>query len=296
MQPKSVSHTVGLLLIIVADLFWGTVFVASQIGLHYTNPYNLAFLRFLTASALIAALALPFGKRLGLMKELREKWIWAFGALYALGFLFQYVGQDLTTVSEATLLANLAPIIIPVFALALLKERVTNYQKVAMVVGLIGLILIASPRLDLGASQVIGDLLLFVTSICYALFTVLNKKMNINSIASSFSIVISVTVFLAPAAMLIGGLSPLDLNMGLMGWVSILYLGIPCTVAAVPLYLRGLGAVSASEAAVLFLLQVLFGLILSALFLGEFLDLPQGLGALAILAALTFGVRIKNQV
>ena len=273
MQPKSVSHTEGLLLIMVADLFWGTVFVASQIGLQYTNPYNLAFLRFLTASALIAALVLPFGRRLGLVKELREKWIWVFGGLSALGFLLQYVGQDLTTVSEATLLANLSPIIIPVFALALLKERITNYQKVAMVMGLLGLILIASPRLDLGVSQLVGDLLLFATSICYALFTVLNKKMNVNSVASSLSIVISVTVFLAPAAVVLGGLSTLDFNMGSMGWASILYLGIPCTVAAVPIYLRGLGAVSASEAAVLFLLQVLIGLILSAVLLGDFLNL-----------------------
>ncbi|MBM5805713.1 MAG: DMT family transporter [Candidatus Verstraetearchaeota archaeon] len=295
MAPKLASHTSGLLLIIIADLFWGTVFVASQIGLQYTNPYNLVFLRFVMASALIVALALPFDKRLGLMKELRNKWIWFFGGIYALGFLFQYVGQDLTTVSEATLLANLSPMIIPIFAIFLLKERITNTQKAAMVLALLGLLLIASPRLNLGLSQTIGNLLLFGASISYALFTVLNKKFNIVSIASSFSIIIAVTVFLAPIAIIFGGLSPLDLTIGLMGWASILYLGVPCTLVAISLYLKGLGNVSASEAAILFLFQVLIGLILSAVLLGDFLNLSQTLGAIAILAAMTFGVRIKNK-
>jgi len=296
MALKLASHTLGVLLIIIADLFWGTVFVASQVGLQYTNPYNLVFLRFVVSSALIVALALPFYKKLGLMKELRNKWIWLFGGIYAIGFLFQYVGQDLTTVSEATLLSNLAPIIIPVFAFALLRERITNTQKAAMILGLLGLLLIASPRLNLGLSQAIGNLLLLGTSVSYALFTVLNKRFNMVSIASSFSIIIAVTVFLAPVALVFGGIYPLDLTIGLAGWASILYLGIPCTIVAISIYLKGLGEVSASEAAILFLLQVLVGLILSALLLGDFLNLSQTIGAIAILAAMAFGVRFRNQV
>lgn len=295
MPPKPMSHTVGLLLIIIADLFWGTVFVASQIGLQYTNPYNLVFLRHVTASALIVAFALPFNKRLGMLKELRRKWTWFFGGVFALALLLQYVGQDLTTASEATLLANLAPIIIPVFALIILKEHLNHYQKGAMVIGLLGLILVANPKLNLGLYQAIGNLMLFGASVCYALFTVLNKKLNTVSLTNSLSVIISITVFLAPAAIILGGLSPHDFSIGLVGWASVLYLGIPCTILALSLYLKGLGAVSASEAAILFLITVLFGLFLSALLLGDVLTLSQTFGALAIIIALTFGVKLKNQ-
>ena len=285
----------GLLLIIIADLLWGTVFVASQVGLQYTNPYNLVFLRFFISSIIIGFVALIFNKRLRLVKELKKKWTWFFGAIYMFGFLFQYLGQDLTTVSEATLLANLAPIIVPVFAFFLLKEKISTLQKLAMVLGFTGLLLISSPNLDVGSTHLIGDLLLFGTSVSYALFTALGKKNNMVTTASSFAVIISTTVFLAPIALMLGGAAYFDPNIGVLAWAAILYLGIPCTLLAITIYLKGLAIIPASEAAVFFLLQVLVGLALSALLFGDFLDVSQSLGALMIFAALAFGVKFKKR-
>jgi drug/metabolite transporter (DMT)-like permease len=294
MASKTTGYVVGLLLIVLADLCWGTVFVVSQVALQYTNPYNLVFLRFAIASLPILAVSIPLEKRIGTLRELKKKWTWLFGFIYSLGFLFQYVGQDLTTASEATLLTNLSPIIIPVFAVFLLKERMTTYQKLAMMMGLAGLYLVASPRLAMGLYQTMGNILLLATSFSYALFTVLNKKMNVASLGSSFSIMLSVTVILAPVAVIMGSLSPASMSIGPIGWVAILYLAIPCTMVAISIYLKGLDLVPASVVAPLFLIQVLVGLLLSALILGDFLSLPQTVGAIAILAALAFGVKVRR--
>jgi len=284
------NHRKGLILVISADALWGTVFVASQVGLQYTNPYNVAFLRFFIATLAIVAL-MPFAeRRLGIIGELRKKWIWIFGLLYAIGFIFQYVGQALTSAPEATLLTNLSPILIPPFALLITKERVTRTQAVAIVIGISGLILVANPNMSTGLLAIIGDVLMLLTSVCYALFTILTKKQSASSAGSSFAIIIVVTVLTLPVALLLGGLQFSTFTLPIAAWTAIIYLGIVCTAVSITIYLKGLNSILASEAAVLFLVQLLVGLAFSGLILEEYLTFYQAIGAVAILVALAFGV------
>lgn len=289
------SHRTGLLLTTIASLLWGTTFIASQIGFRYTNPYNLVFLRFATAAVTIVAFGLLFDNKVGFTKELGKRSTWVVGGIYALGFLLQFVGQDLTTASEATLLSNLAPILVPTVAFAVLKESMTNAQKVATTLGFVGLFLVASPRLSMNITSLVGDIMLFATSICYTLFIVASKKLKVGSVGRSFAYIIATAVFLAPAAVYFGGLNILDLKMGWTGWASVLYLGFPCTLIAISLYLKGLSVVTVSESAILLLLQILAGLVLASQFLGEFLSLSQAIGAVAIVSALVLGVKRPNK-
>ena len=289
------SRRTGLLLTTIASLLWGTTFIASQVGFQYTNPYNLVFLRFAAAAVVIVIFALPFDNKVGLKRELRKESTWLVGGVYALGFLLQFVGQDLTTASEATLLSNLAPILVPTVALAFLKDSMANAQKVATALGFAGLFLVASPRLSMGLTSVFGDVLLFGTSLCYTLFIVASKRLRVGSVGRSFAYIVATSVFLAPVAVYFGGLNILDLKMGLAGWASVLYLGFPCTLIAISLYLRGLSAVTVSESAMLLLLQILAGLVLASALLGEFLSPSQTIGAIAILSALVLGVKTASK-
>lgn len=284
------DYTKGIAYILLADLLWGTVFFASQIGLEFINPYLLVFMRFLVASIVILA-ALPFaGGRLGISPELRKPWVWAFGLIYMLGFVLQYVGQDMTTASEATLLANLSPIIIPVIAYAILKERVGAYQKIAIAMGIAGLLLVASPRISLGLYEAIGNLLLFGTSVFYALFTVLNKKIAVKPLGGSLAIIMIVTLMTFPVMLLMAGSNISIAYMPLEGWAAVIYLGILCTVVALTCYLKGLTSVPASQAGILFLVQILVGLLFSILALGESLATLQAVGAIITVAALFIGM------
>jgi len=279
----------GIILVVSAIALWGTVFVSSQVGLEYANPYNLVFIRFLVASMAVLALMLPLQNGRAIVAVLKVKVIWLLSAIYSLGFLFQYVGQNLGTASETTLLTNLAPILIPLIAYAFLREKINRYQLLAMALGLAGLLLIASPNLDLGAYQVFGYILMFGSSVSYALFTVMGKRYNTVRLADSFAFILIVTIFLAPVALLLGGLDPSSFLIGVAGWLAIVWMAIPCTVLAITLYLRGLEFITASEAGFLQFLQVVIGLALAGIFLGDFLSPIQILGALMILLALTLG-------
>jgi drug/metabolite transporter (DMT)-like permease len=268
---------------VLANFFWGTVFVASSVGFEYTNPYLLVFLRFVAASIGVAAAAVALGWARLVATELRRKVIWALGAVYALGFLIQYVGQDMTSASDATLLSNLAPALTPIVAYLLIRERLPRLKLVGAAMGFLGLVFIGAPKVRLGS--VIGDLLLFGTSLSYAFLIVILKKLKVESVASSLAIIVTVMVFLMPTAVLPGGLGASTVALPAIAWFTIFYMGIPCGTAAIALYFRGLAYLSPTESATLLLVQLLVGLALASLLLGEALSSAELAGAFLIVVA-----------
>jgi len=280
----------GVLLTALASVLWGTVFVAANIGLEYTNPYTLVFMRFLLASGVIVVLTIGFERKLRMRTELRKAPVWLLGVIDAVGFLLQYLGQSLTNAADAALLANLAPVLVPLVAWNLTKESVSKTQAFACAIGLSGLFMIAAPNFTLRTVGVTGDLLLLGSSACYALFIVLSKRFNTASAGSALAVIIAITVFLTPAALILGGLSSLNLNLGQAALYSSLYMGIGCTVVPMVLYLRGLRSISSSESGTLLLLEVLSGLVLTVLILGEVPTLYELSAGVMISAALALSV------
>jgi drug/metabolite transporter (DMT)-like permease len=273
-----------------ASILWGSVFVAADLGLRYTNAYVLVLVRFLFASAIVLVMTGLFGRRLGIIRQFRSGSIWLLGFIDAIGFMLQYAGQSLTNASDATLLANLAPILVPLVAWKITNESISKTQACAMVIGLSGLALIASAATKSQGGSVIGDLLLFGASSSFAFFIVLSKRLNAVTTGSALAVILTITVFLAPAAFVLGKLNPLRLVLGLDVWYSSLYMGIAGTVVPMVLYLRGLRSISSSRSGTLLLLEVLSGLILAISLLGQVPTWPELFAAIAIVASLAIGV------
>jgi DME family drug/metabolite transporter len=246
------------------------------------------------ATAATAFLAIVFNRSLNVTGELRKGSIWLLGAIDAAGFLLQYVGQSLTNASDATMLANLAPVLVPLVAWGISRESISKFQGIAMLLGFSGLTLMASPNGRFQGTNVLGDMLLFGASVSFAFFIVLSKRLNAVSTGSALAVIITITTFLAPAAFLFGKLNPLSTGISLEVWYSSLYMGIVCTVIPMVLYLRGLRSISSSESGTLLLVEMLSGLILSASLLGQILTERELVASLAIAAAFGMGVGFKQ--
>jgi len=284
----------GVLQTALASVLWGTVFVAADIGLEYTNPYMLVFMRFLLASGIIAILAAGFDRRLGICRELRKGSIWLLGMIDAVGFLFQYVGQSLTNAPDATLLANLAPVLVPLVGWILVKESISKIQATAGAFGLSGLLFIAIPNLRFQVSSLPGDLLLLGASLSFALFIVLSKRVKAVNAGSALAVIVTITIFLTPAALTLGRLNPFNFILGMAGWSSALYMGVVCTVIPMVFYLRGLRSISPSESGTLLLLEVLSGLILAVFVLGQVPTQYEIAAGAAIVSALAMSIIFRN--
>jgi len=102
-------------------------------------------------------------------------------------------------------------------------------------------------------------------------------------------VILAITVFLAPAAVVFGRLNPLNLTLGLNGWSALLYMGLVCTVIPMVLYFRGLRWISSSESGTLQLLEVLSGLVLAVSLLRQVPNVFELIAATAIVAALAIG-------
>jgi len=70
---------------------------------------------------------------------------------------------------------------------------------------LLGFLLVASPRLSMGLSEAAGDLLLFLSSTFYALFTVFSKRVRAETLSGSLAIILIVTAITFPIAAVMGG-------------------------------------------------------------------------------------------
>ncbi len=291
---STVAGKSGFLMTTVASLLWGTTFIATGLALQSTDPYTLVFLRFAVGSAVILPLSI-LSKSVNIWAEMRKGASWVLGGVYSLGFLFQYVGQANASAAEASLLANLAPTLVPLLAIAVLKEVVGTRQKFSTVLGFFGLLLVVSPNLEIASGHLVGDVLLFGTSVCYAAFIVLSKKEGVGSLASAFAIIVIIAIFLTSVSLVLGNHRPQD--VGTTGWAAILWLGIPCSVLAIALYLKGLSSITASQSATLLLVQLLEGFTVSALVFGAPYLIPEVAGAVSISTAVvlsTAGKRITS--
>lgn len=287
MTSRIVSSSRGIYFAIFANLLWGTTFVVSQYALVVVNPYNLVFLRSLTGSAIIFLIFLfsPYIRRQAFM-QLGKPHIWILSGLYALGFLFQYLGQNMSNASNATLLSNLAPVFLPPVAAVILRERTTRMNAAVVIMGLAGLLIFSAGNILLDFSQIMGDVLLILTSVSYAFFIVLSKRFKAGGLESSFMVILIVSLMLFPVSIVAGHLTVSSLIMPIWAYADILWLGATGTVIALAFYLRSLQSISTTASGIFLLLQLIFGLGLAVIILGEKLTPYQIAGSLLILLSI----------
>jgi drug/metabolite transporter (DMT)-like permease len=269
-----VALTVG------ASVIWGTSFVATSVGLEYSNPYVLLFERFFIATVAILALGI-FSKSARIWPELRRPRTWGIALVYAAAFLLQFLGQAVSGASASALLSNLFIIFVPVAAFFVLSEHMPDSSKAAVALSVVGIVLVLPSGLRVTGTT-LGDLLLVGASVGYTLFIVLGKKYDVSSLASSFALIVSMTVVMAPLAALEGGPFALNTLFTAAAWESVIWLGVPCTVVALAMYTRGLASIRASQSATLLLFEIIIGVVLSVSLLGNALSLTQALGASVI--------------
>ncbi len=280
MEGISASTVRGITLTVLASILWGTSFLFIGFGLQSTDPYTLAFMRFALTSVIILPISLLY-KGLNVLAELKRPGIWILGIVNALGYLFQFVGQNLSTAAEASLLSTLYPVIVPFFAFAFLKDRISGRQKISTVLGFAGLILVMLPELDIHSLHFLGDILLFFTSIAYALFIVIGKKEGSSSADSIFALMVVDTLILFFPALFLGNIGSI-FAFNTIGWAVVLWLAFPCTLIATSVYLRGLKYLPASQSATVLFLELVTGFVLSVAVFGEPHLLIRSIGAAVI--------------
>ena len=96
--------------------------------------------------------------------------------LLAVHFMSWVIGARMTQVANASLIANLTPVVMPFFVWAFFRERVNRQEIVGTLFTLIGLFVLTGSNLNVSQTSFNGDLICFGSMLAFAAYLALGRK------------------------------------------------------------------------------------------------------------------------
>ncbi len=204
------------------------------------------------------------------------------GIFFALDLICWHWSIKLTTVSKATFLSNLAPIVVIIFSLIFLKERFSKFFYLAALLSMVGMFMLLGESFKFYKSQFIGDLLGVLTAVWYGSYLVtisqLRKKYNSTSIMFLSGIVTAI-ILLIVSILFEQSLIP----QSLFTITIIFLLGFICQFMGQSFITYSLAYLSASLSSLCLLIQPIAATVLAYFFFQEKLTTIQFFGSALIL-------------
>ncbi len=271
---------INLVLILIASFLWSTSFPVIKYALRFSHPFDLLFIRFAFASFFSTLILLVTDRS---FSPLKNKTIAFLGMVNVLGFISQFYGQRLTTSSNASVLSNTSVIFTAILSLLILKEKFNIRKVMAGIFAIMGVFIISTGfRWEIG-STLKGDMLVLLSAVCWAIFTILNKSILSKERAQNIvlGIMIWTFIFIIPYSLFIK--NTISLKTVLLG----LYLSLFCSI--IPLYLFNLALkkIGAFSTVLYLSTEVIFAVFLSFIFLDEKLTFYFLLGTLLVLSGIS---------
>ena len=285
-RPVPRTDAPAVLALVAATACWGIGTVVTKQVLDDVAPLTLLPLQLGASCAFLAAVALaqhaPFAwtppvRRLAALGVLNP------GLAYALGL----VGLTTITASLSVLLWAAEPVLILLFAVVLLRDRIPPTLAMTLAVAVAGVVLVVY---EPGASgDAIGVALTLTAVGCCALYTVLTRSLLLDD--ASLTVVLAqqlsaltFAVVLATVVHAAGGRGWELAGLGAEAWAGAAASGVLYYGAAFWLYLAGLRRMTASVAGSFLPLIPVFG-VAAGYAVGERLAGHQWVGAAVVVIA-----------
>lgn len=278
---------------LLAAAIWGGMYVVSKVVLNVVPPFTLLALRLLLGAASLAAWLL--WRRVSLKFD-RSLWVrlLSVGVLgYGVSLGFQFAGTKLSTAANGAVITAATPAFVYLFALFLLRERVSRRRLAALLLSTIGVFLVVNPaQAQLNSQLWIGNLLLVGAAVTWALYSVLTRKVTRQTDVLAFTYVAflgGLIVALPAAAFELRSQTIGTISSGI--FLGIIYLGVVSTAIAAYLWNKAFELLEAGVASLTFFAQPLVGAGLGVLLLGEKSTPSFLLGTVLILLCLWLAAR-----
>jgi drug/metabolite transporter (DMT)-like permease len=234
-------------------LLWSTGFVGAKYGLPYADPFIFLSARVLVAAILLFAIAriLKLPIAIGISAVNRSFHIGFFLHACYLGGVFYSISQGMPA-GVAAVVTSLQPVLVSLFAVKVLGEKLTTRQIVGLFLGLAGVVLVLGPTLD---SQIpaISVVAIVVALIGSTTATLLQKKIgaDIPLLAGTAYQYLATGAILAVFAVATGGT---QITWSLQFTSAFIWLVLVLSVGAILLLLWLLNSGSAASVSSLFYL------------------------------------------
>ena len=296
MTSRSRAH----LYCFLAILSWSTIELASKFLGPGVSPYPLTVWRFLIGGLVI----LPFALRGLKASQRRPKpadllQMCLLGLLnVCVSMLFLQMSVYYGKASVSAVLVSSNPLFVSIFALLILREKLSLPQVFGLVLALVGIALLVLGEGDFGSAKYL-DLPLsialgLVSSLTFGLYTVLTKRL----IETHGKTLTNSVSFLGGAAALfiysVATGKPLLIPFSWSSAAIMLYLGAIVSGLSYLMFFEGMACLGAGQASLYFFLKPVLASLLALLFLREALAPLQLVAIFVIVAGLTLSRVLKS--
>jgi drug/metabolite transporter (DMT)-like permease len=279
--------------IAIAALLGGAAAIATSalfVKVSEAGPVSTAFWRVLLALPVLFAWA-RLEQRNTAAAQTREtlRLMFLAGCFFAGDLAVWHWSIVLTSVANATLLANCAPIFVTIAAWLLLGRRPSLFFVLGLATALAGMALLLRGDFHLGGSALIGDGLGIVTALFYAAYqlTVTRVRESVST-ARLMAVSGSVTALILLPIALVSGERFVPVSAH--GWLLLLGLALIAQAAGQSLIAYAMAHLPPDLSSVSLLLQPVIAAALAWLLLGEMLTALAIAGAVLVLV----GIRVAH--
>lgn len=214
-------------------------------------------------------------------------------------FLFNILllnGLKYTNAIESGIILGTTPAIIALISLLFLKEKMSLYKWLGILLSVIGIIIINvfGSNVTLGDKSFSfwGNLLILGAVVCEALFTIFRKVSSnkVTPLLTATAVSIIGLILFLPFS-IYDALNFDFSTITILDWLYILYFGLFVTVVAFLLWFQGVSKVSASTAGIFSSVMPVSAVILSSIILKEEITIINLLGVTCILVAILIFTR-----
>ena len=281
---------------IVAVLVWGASFIATKIALREVGPFTVIVLRFgIGTLVLFAAVARRGGFYWPPLDDLLS-----FAAIGVLGITLhqalQVTGLVTAQASTTAWIITATPLIMALVGRVVLGERVGWRQFLGIAVGAVGVLLVVSRgdwvSLARGSFGSIGDLLVGLSTLTWALFSVYSRRALQRHAAATMMLYVMAGGWLATAfPWAVAGRVAEVSRLTAAGWTSIAFLGVLCSGLAYVYWYDALRVLPAARVGALLYLEPLVTMAVAGALLGEVVTAGSIVGGGIILLGVQLAAR-----
>ncbi len=216
------------------------------------------------------------------------------GLFFAGDLAFWHAGIVRTTAANATLLANLSPVVVTVVAWVFLRERISQRFLIGLGLAVAGAALLSGANFRSSPEALTGDALSALTAVWYAAYFLATKSARAR-LGAGRVMVVGTAVGVAPLALLSLAFGETILPPTPLGWLWVMALGMFAHVFGQGAIAFGLGRLPAARSAIVVLIQPVVAALLGLWLFQEAIGPWQAAGGALVLAGVLYAQRLKAQ-
>jgi drug/metabolite transporter (DMT)-like permease len=279
-----------------AVIVWGASFIATKVALKEVSPVTVVWLRFFMG-VVILGIAVILRRQFALPD--RREWTY-FALLGFLGITFhqwlQSNGLETSEAGTTAWIVSTTPVFMALLGWLLLREPLGWIKTLGILLAFLGVLVVVSKgdlgTVSVGRFGVPGDKLIMVSSVNWAVFSVLSRRGLKAHPASLMMFYVMSFGWLFTSVLFLPTKGFLEIsNLTFNGGMAIVFLGIFCSGLAYIAWYDALKALATAQTGVFLYIEPLVAVVVAFFILREAITLASLIGGIIIL----FGVWLVNR-